>query len=1438
MKNMFFARLIVAVLTMGILPAAWANQAPAVNITSPQNEYEDLIAPANMTITASASDSDGSISKVEFFQGSTLLGQSTQSPYSFTWTGIATGRYALTARATDNGGAVTTSATVYVTINGATVNGFLDRRYYSSSGNSNYIPYRLFMPVNYNPATKYPVVMFLHGIGEAGTNNTNQLGNNLNGAGVFVSSANQTAYPCFMIAPQSASGWWGNEPNEITHKIQAKYGCDIDRLYITGLSAGGISTWQELIAEPTLYAAAIPCCGNGDTSRANTLINIPIWDHHSADDPTVGVSGSDTMISAIRAAGGNPIYTRYASAGHGSWGPAYANPLTVPWMMAQRRNVAPTNSPLLSITSPTNQQTYTTTNGSINLSGTTIDSSTQVTQVAWSNSLGGSGTASGTSNWSINNLPLTPGANLIQVVATGTSYSAQYGGATTFNDTIKVTVPGTTPETPYNGTPFAIPGTIPAAQFDNGGESVSYHDLDAINSGGQFRSTGVDIEVCTEGGYDIGWTAAGEWMNYTVNVAASGTYDLQARIASPVGGATFHLMFGSTNVGTFNVPNTGDWAAWQTITVSGVHLNAGQQIMQIYEDTGSFNIENIKVVAVAAPNTPPTISTVPPQSILVNGATGAQPFTIGDAETAASSLAVSASSNNTTLVPNGNIALGGSGANRTVNVAPVAGQTGTATITLTVSDGLATASSTFTLTVSAPQPETPYNGTPFAIPGTIPAAQFDNGGEGVAYHDVDAGNSGGQYRSTDVDVEISSEGGYDVGWTNPGEWMNYSVNVSNAGVYDISARVASPNDNTKFHLNFGSTNVGTFNVPNTGGWQTYQTVTVSSVTLSAGQKIMQIAQDTGGLNIISIQVVAHPGGVVAAINCGATSSFTATDGTVYAADAYNNGGAVNNFVRPIANTSDDGLYQIYRWLSPVLEYSIPVPNGSYAVTLKFADIFSTAPGQKLFDVSVNGGLVAKSLDTYALVGADTAYDITCSANVTNGILDLKFIQGAAGNPSINAILVKSRVNRAPTAAAKTVTTAANTAANVTLQGTDADGDYLLYNIVAQPAHGSLSGTAPNVVYTPAANYSGADSFTYNVTDGASASATATVSITVTSSNRPPVLASGASASPNPATVGQSVNFSAAASDPDGDALSYTWNFGDGSSGSGANAAHTFTSNGTFNASVTVNDGHGGTVSSNVTVTVSSIHAVNSGGAAVGAFAADQYANGGYTYTATSAINTSGVVNPAPQAVYQSERYGNFTYTIPNLTAGGSYTVRLHFAEIWWDNAGQRVFNVSINGTQVLSNFDIFAVTGGKFIATVQSFNATADGSGQITIVYTTIKDNAKSSGIEIIGNNPGNRAAPIATVASAIVTDDAITSIDLGTVKVGKAFKICLDAPESTKTKLKWALGDRTKLAPGITAKSGLVGGKPRAPGTYTFNLLIKGKTASATNTYTLTVVP
>lgn len=150
-------------------------------------------------------------------------------------------------------------------------------------------------------------------------------------------------------------------------------------------------------------------------------------------------------------------------------------------------------------------------------------------------------------------------------------------------------------------------------------------------------------------------------------------------------------------------------------------------------------------------------------------------------------------------------------------------------------------------------------------------------------------------------------------------------------------------------------------------------------------------------------------------------------------------------------------------------------------------------------------------------------------------------------------------------------------------------------------------------------------------------------------------------------------------------------------------------------------------------------AVKPGGSAVGQFVVDSaYVTGGTIgAVTTAAIDLSGLVAPAPQAVYQSERYGNFTYTFTGLISGVNYKVRLHSAETYWTAVGQRQFNVKINDTQVLTNFDILATAGAANKAVIQEFNAVAT-NGQIAVQYITVIDNARASGIEIILPRPAS----------------------------------------------------------------------------------------------------
>jgi hypothetical protein len=147
-----------------------------------------------------------------------------------------------------------------------------------------------------------------------------------------------------------------------------------------------------------------------------------------------------------------------------------------------------------------------------------------------------------------------------------------------------------------------------------------------------------------------------------------------------------------------------------------------------------------------------------------------------------------------------------------------------------------------------------------------------------------------------------------------------------------------------------------------------------------------------------------------------------------------------------------------------------------------------------------------------------------------------------------------------------------------------------------------------------------------------------------------------------------------------------------------------------------------------------LRAINAGGGAAGSFGADSYASGGAFTATTQPINSSGVANPAPQAVYQSQREGNsFTYTLPDLMPGATYTVRLHFAETHYSRARQRRFHVDINGTRVLMDFDIVAAAGGPLKALVREFTTVANSNGQIVIQYLPgSAGNPQSNGIEIL----------------------------------------------------------------------------------------------------------
>jgi len=205
------------------------------------------------------------------------------------------------------------------------------------------LPYRLARPVGYDANKKYPLVVFLHGSGESGTDNKLQIQKNIGvptGGSVFTLPANQAKYPSFFVAPQapvgSRDGWRGIPGQAVLKLITALEtefsSIDTQRLYITGLSMGGYGTWTLIEDNPKLFACAVPMSAGGDTAKAANIVALPLWDFHGTVDASVPVQESRDMIAAIKAAGGNPKYTEYPNGGHAIWDQAYTEPALLPWM--------------------------------------------------------------------------------------------------------------------------------------------------------------------------------------------------------------------------------------------------------------------------------------------------------------------------------------------------------------------------------------------------------------------------------------------------------------------------------------------------------------------------------------------------------------------------------------------------------------------------------------------------------------------------------------------------------------------------------------------------------------------------------------------------------------------------------------------------------------------------------------------------------------------------------------------------------------------------------------------------------------------------------------------------------------------------------------------------------------------------------------------------
>lgn len=204
------------------------------------------------------------------------------------------------------------------------------------------LDYLLYLPPDYEKQQKWPLMLFLHGAGERGSNLDKVKSH---GPPMLIEQGKQ--FPFIVVSPQCPKGrfWQPAELSALLDDLVSRYKVDQDRIYLTGLSMGGFGTWALAASSPNRFAAIVPICGGGDPATAKRLAHLPVWVFHGAKDPIVAPKRSQEMVDALKQNGGNVNFTVYPNAGHDSWTAAYNDPKLYEWLLQQKRQPAKQPAP-------------------------------------------------------------------------------------------------------------------------------------------------------------------------------------------------------------------------------------------------------------------------------------------------------------------------------------------------------------------------------------------------------------------------------------------------------------------------------------------------------------------------------------------------------------------------------------------------------------------------------------------------------------------------------------------------------------------------------------------------------------------------------------------------------------------------------------------------------------------------------------------------------------------------------------------------------------------------------------------------------------------------------------------------------------------------------------------------------------------------------------
>ena len=889
----------------------------------------------------------------------------------------------------------------------------------------------LYLPADYQSSNKkYPVVIFYHGVGEAGNNPQSVLWQGLpqmisNGMRPdnITNPVDGQKYSFIVLSVQHWS--WSPDPLWLPYQLKwlkENYRIDTSRVYVTGLSSGGANALGACLLYndvSKLITAAVPMSAGQVWPYSPALIaqnQIKTWIFSGNND------GNYTTLAQMYNSHFNLLYPNSSkltlyNGNHCCWNDYYnvawhdpVSGLSIwEWMLQYQRGT-PTSSvnqpPVVNAGSP---QIITLPTSNISLNGSATDVDGSVTTYAWTKVSGGtatfgspnsaitsvSGLAAGTYTFRLTatdnqgasssddvvvtvNAASTSGAtSTVRIEAESytamsgvqkeTTYDVGGGQGVGYQDqvgdymdyTINIAQAGTyalnfrvatinvgvqfqlrkpdgtvlsTVTAPSTGgwqtwTTVASQATFAAGtqtvriytSVPNGGWNLNWWEIGAatsttpppvtsstrIQAESYTSQSGTQLDASTDvgGTQYVGWTEPGDWMDYAVNVATSGTYTVSFRVATAQASQIQLRKADGSVLSTLALPSTGGWQSWQTVTAQ-VTLAAGQQTLRIYANTSGWNINWWELEATgsttpATPTTPAVTTRVEAENYSSQSGTQLDAATdaggtlyVGWTETGdwmdyAVNVATSGTytvSFRVATIQASQIQLRKADGSvlATVSLPNTGGwqtwQTVTAQVSLTAGSQ--------TLRIHALTNGWNINWwelTPNS--GTTPASPYYVKIEAESY-----GNMSGVQKEGTSDIG----GGQDVGYQDDNDWMDYSVNIPASGTYTLNFRVATISVNTQFQLRAADGKVlTTVNVPSTGGWQTW-TTTSAVVTLPAGQQTLRIftSRANGGWNINWWEITSTTQSVTSARSL-------ATEEVAAKSDAGNDGVKVNLYPNPV-----------------------------------------------------------------------------------------------------------------------------------------------------------------------------------------------------------------------------------------------------------------------------------------------------------------------------------------------------------------------------------------------------------------------------------------------------------------------------------------------------------------------------------------------------------